>query len=120
MRGGRLRLLTRDHSLVQDLIERGEITEAEAATHPESHVVTRAIGGTPSLEAESVSVPLLVGDRVLMCSDGLPRCVYDRTIAAILAQAATPPEACEALVREALEAGAPDNVSVIVIDMGQG
>lgn len=120
MRGGRLRLLTRDHSLVQDLIERGEITEAEAATHPESHVVTRAIGGTPSLEAESVSVPLLVGDRVLMCSDGLPRCVYDGTIAAILAQAATPSEACEALVREALEAGAPDNVSVIVIDMGQG
>ena len=120
MRGGRLRLLTRDHSLVQDLIERGEITEAEAATHPESHVVTRAIGGAPSLEAESVSVPLLVGDRVLMCSDGLPRCVYDGTIAAILAQAATPPEACEALVREALEAGAPDNVSVIVIDMGQG
>lgn len=116
-RGGRLRLLTRDHSLVQDLLERGEITEAEAATHPEQHIVTRAIGGAAALEAESVSVPLLAGDRLLLCSDGLPRCVYDGSIASVLAQADTPQAACEALVREALEAGAPDNVSVIVIDM---
>ncbi len=120
MRGGRLRLLTRDHSLVQDLLERGEITEAEAATHPEQHIVTRAIGGAPDLEAESLTVPLLAGDRLLLCSDGLPRCVYDGTIAAILAEAPAPQTACEALVREALEAGAPDNVSVIVIDMQRG
>lgn len=117
MRAGRLRLLTRDHSLVQDLIERGEITEAEAVTHPEQHIVTRAIGGAALLEAESVAVPLLFGDRLLLCSDGLPRCVYESAMTAVLAQAVTPQEACEALVREALEAGAPDNVSVIVIDM---
>lgn len=117
LRAGRLRLLTRDHSLVQDLIERGEITEAEAVAHPEQHIVTRAIGGAAALEAESVAVPLLSGDRLLLCSDGLPRCVYESAMAAVLAQAATPQDACEALVREALEAGAPDNVSVIVIDM---
>lgn len=117
LRGPRLRLVTRDHTVVQELVDRGELTGAEAETHPEAHIVTRAVGGGPMIDVAREAVPLLPGDRVLLCSDGLPRCVDDDRIAARLTEAATPEAACEALVREALANGSPDNVSVIVIDL---
>jgi PPM family protein phosphatase len=115
LRGGHLRMLTRDHSVVQELIDRGELTLAEAESHPESHLVTRAVGGAPDLEVDLVSIPLAVGDRLLLCSDGLTRCVYEQTVEALLRDANSPEEACHALLREALENGAPDNVSAITV-----
>jgi PPM family protein phosphatase len=117
LRGGRLRLLTRDHSVVQDLVDRGELTAAEAETHPESHVITRAVGGDAALEVDVATVPLDIGDRLLLCSDGLTRCVFEQTIEFLLANADTPDQACVALVREALDNGAPDNVSVIAVQI---
>jgi protein phosphatase len=119
-RGGRLRLLTRDHTVVQDLVDRGVLTGDEAESHPESHIVTRAVGGGTVIEIDRVALPVFAGDRLLLCSDGLPRCVYEDVIAAQLANAAGPEAACEGLVREALANGAPDNVSVIVIDLAEG
>jgi PPM family protein phosphatase len=115
LRGGRLRPLTRDHSVVQEMIDRGELSAAEAERHPESHVITRAVGGAPNLEVDQVNVPLAVGDRLLLCSDGLTRCVYEQTVETFLRDAASAEEACQKLLREALDSGAPDNVSAIVV-----
>ena len=110
-------MLTRDHSVVQDLMDRGELTPEQAAIHPESSIVTRAIGGSHDIELDQIDLPLTAGDRLMLCSDGLPRCVYEQTMEAALISAPTPEQACSALLREALENGAPDNVSVIIIDM---
>jgi PPM family protein phosphatase len=115
LRGGHLRMLTRDHSVVQELVDRGELSPEEAEGHPESHMVTRAVGGGPSLEVDLVSIPLAVGDRLLLCSDGLTRCVYEQTVEALLRDASGPEEACQRLLREALDNGAPDNVSAITV-----
>lgn len=115
LRGGRLRMITRDHSVVQQLIDLGELTAEEAESHPESHLVTRAVGGGPELEVDLVSIPLAVGDRLLLCSDGLTRCVYEQTVEALLRDAESPEAACQALLREALDNGAPDNVSAIAL-----
>jgi len=120
LRAGRLRMLTRDHSVVQDLVDRGELTPEEAESHPESHIITRAVGGAAVLEVDSASVPLAVGDRLMLCSDGLTRCVYEQTIEQLLVAAATPELACQSLVREALDSGAPDNVSAIVVEIVEG
>jgi len=115
MRSGSLRLLTRDHTVVQELVESGVLREVDAGHHPESHVVTRAVGGADQLEIDHVTVPLIVGDRLLLCSDGLTACVYDQTIARALIEEPTPEAVCHFLVNKALDNGAPDNVSVISI-----
>jgi protein phosphatase len=115
LRGGRLRPLTRDHSVVQEMVDRGELSPQEAESHPESNMVTRAVGGAPELEVDLVSVPLSIGDRLLLCSDGLTRCVYEQTVEALLRDATGPEDACQKLLREALDSGAPDNVSAITV-----
>lgn len=120
MRGGHLRLLTRDHTVVQDLVDQGALAADQAERHPESHVVTRAVGMGPGFEAEALSVPVVPGDRLLLCSDGLPRCLSQQQIAGLMRREATPASACRALVAAALDAGAPDNVSVIVVDIEEG
>jgi PPM family protein phosphatase len=117
LRGRNLRLLTRDHTVVQDLVDRGELSPEDAEKHPESHIVTRAIGGAASIDLDLLKVPLVAGDRLMLCSDGLPRCVYEQRMEAALAESPTPDEACQTLVMDALENGAPDNVSVIVVDL---
>jgi serine/threonine protein phosphatase PrpC len=118
LRRDSLHALTRDHSLVRELVDRGELNARQAEGHPERHVVTRAVGGAPDLEVELTSVPLSRDDRLLLCSDGLTGCVDERRISAGLGSAATPEEACRELVRRALAAGAPDNVSVIAVFVG--
>lgn len=116
-RRGQLRPLTRDHTVVQDLLDEGEISEEDAALHPESHVVTRAIGGTDDLELDQVAVPLQPDDWLLLCSDGLSGWVYDQQIAGALAGAGAPEEACRRLLLEAFDAGTTDNVSVIAVHL---
>jgi serine/threonine protein phosphatase PrpC len=114
-RAGTLERLTRDHSLVQELIDRGAIGASEAETHPERNVVTRAVGASDQVEPAFLELALREGDSLLLCSDGLTRCVSDSGIAELLAGAVTPDAACRDLVEAALARGAPDNVSVIVI-----
>ncbi len=120
LRNGRLRMLTRDHTFVQSLVDAGTISPQDAENHPESNIVTRAVGGAAEVEVDQVGVPLFIGDRLMLCSDGLPRCVYEAAIEQHLRAAPNPEEACRALITEALENGAPDNVSVIVIDLQGG
>jgi len=120
MRGRRLRMLTHDHTLVQDMVDRGELARDAAEGHPEAHIITRAVGAAEEIEVDHSAVPLLTGDRLLLCSDGLPRCVYESVIAQIAAEPADARATAEALVRRALDDGAPDNVSVIVVDLVAG
>lgn len=119
-RHGHLRMLTRDHTVVQTLIDLGQLTADAALTHPEKHVVTRAVGGADEIEVDLVSLPVFAGDRLLICSDGLAACVGAPQLTQALAAAPTPYEACLSLLRGALDNGAPDNVSVIVVDMAEG
>jgi protein phosphatase len=117
-RQDRLEQITVDHSLVQELVDAGEITEDEAQVHPHRNVVTRALGIDLELEVDTATVPLQSGDRLLVCSDGLTGVVPLDTIATVLAQPIDAVTTADRLVHLALEAGAPDNVSVIVVDVG--
>ncbi|AZL59606.1 serine/threonine-protein phosphatase [Tabrizicola piscis] len=120
LRGERLRMLTHDHTVVQAMVDRGELGLTEAEGHPEAHIITRAVGAAAEIEVDHAAAPLLAGDRLLLCSDGLPRCVYAQDIEAILMQPEPAETTCQALLRRALSEGAPDNVSVIVVDLVAG
>jgi protein phosphatase len=110
--------LTRDHTLVQDLVEQGHLDEAEAERHPQAHVLTRAVGAAPALELDFRTLSLRRGDRFPLCSDGLTRVVPEAEIEAVAADRATPPErVCATLEARTLERGAPDNVTVLVVDL---
>lgn len=119
LRDGRLAALTRDHSLVQELIDRAGLSRAEANGHPQAHVVTRAIGVGEEADPEFAELVVQVGDVLLLCSDGLTRCLTDKEIAALLAAAPEPQSACRALIEATLAAGAPDNVSAVVVSIGR-
>lgn len=114
MRGGTLTQLTRDHSVVQEMVDRGQLTAAEAEDHPMAHVLNRAVGIEESLAWDGFEDRAQPGDSYLLCSDGLTKVLADAAIAARLA-GGSPARAVEALVADTLAAGAPDNVSVIIV-----
>ena len=116
LRWGELEQMTTDHSHVQELIDAGLLDPAGAATHPQRNVVTRALGIEPSVEVDVALVPVLVGDRFLICSDGLCGQLDSTTMAACLAISG-PQAAADALVRTTLAGEARDNVTVIVLDI---
>jgi serine/threonine protein phosphatase PrpC len=115
---GRLRQLTKDHSLVQRLVEIGQITAEEARNHEHKNVITRSLGARANgpAGAESLTVRLKRGDRLMLCSDGLMAHVEDSAIAEILARQEDPAQATRELVVAANAGGGTDNISVIVID----
>lgn len=119
-RAGRLRQLSHDHSRVQEMVDEGLLGPEEAATHPERNVITRAMGVEPTVMVDSATLPMLAGDRIMLCSDGLTTCVSDHAIAAIMNAHTDAKETAAALMHAALDAGAPDNVSVIVIAVAEG
>ena len=117
MESGTLDRVSTDHSVVQELIDAGRITEEQAAEHPERHVITRALGG-PRLEgADYFLLPVQSVDRLLLCSDGISGLVDDGQIAEILAQSPDPRDAADRLVAAALEAGGDDNATAVVVDV---
>lgn len=113
LRQGHLRLLTRDHTVVQDMVDRGLLREAEREHHPQAHVVTRAVGAEPDLKVEVTSTPLGAGRPHPFVQRRLTACLGDLDIARHMTDAKTPQAMCLAAMTEALEDGAPDNVSVI-------
>lgn len=118
IRGGRIRQLTDDHSLVAELVRRREITESAAAGHPHRHVLTRAMGVRPSVEPDLAELTPETGDCFLLCSDGLTGHVSDDEIAARVApgsDGADLDEICGDLVDLANERGGEDNISVLVV-----
>ncbi|BCA57035.1 protein phosphatase PrpC [Nitrospira sp. KM1] len=115
LHGNLMNQLTRDHTVVEEYIRNGLLDASAAATHPERHILTRALGIDSTPRPDYVSVPLIPGDVLLLCSDGLTKMLGDDDIAKILSQYRhTPKEACHGLVGEALRRGGVDNVTVVV------
>ena len=113
-RSGKLMRLSRDHTCAQELVDAGQLTMEEAVQQPDLQKATRAIGARSHLEIEATNGELRPGDRFLLCSDGL-NVVAEPDIALALALASAQ-QASSRLIEAALEAGAPDNVSVIIVD----
>jgi len=120
MHGGSLSQLTRDHSLMANMIEAGQITPEEARFHPNRSVITRALGNDPDTVPDLYEINVEAGDRLLLCSDGLTSMVEDDDIADILARQADPQKCAIALVNAAIAAGGADNVTVVVADAEGG
>lgn len=117
LRDGQLHQLTRDHTYVQSLVDAGRITEEEARRHPKRNLLMRAIDGNDVPESEPSIREAQAGDRYLLCTDGLSGVVTDAEIERVLAVVPDPTAAVTDLVELALEAGAPDNVTVVVADV---
>jgi serine/threonine protein phosphatase PrpC len=113
LRGGKLERLTRDHSLVEEMRRKGQLTDAQAEDHPQRSIITRALGPEPEVEVDLQTVPAQAGDVFLLCSDGLTTMLDDEQIARILGRATSIPAAVRALVDEANRAGGRDNITVV-------
>jgi serine/threonine protein phosphatase Stp1 len=113
IRDDRIMQLTRDHSLVQDLVDAGMLDQQEAENHPNASVITRAVGVVEELKVDVVSGDARPGDQFLLASDGLTRLVDDNELAAELSSM-RPAEAAEKLIETVLSRGAPDNVTIVI------
>lgn len=116
LRGGEIRRITRDHSLVQNLVDAGMIRPEEADTHKDSNLITRAVGVAETIEVDIVGGDASPGDQFLLASDGLTRVVRDPELAAVL-ERCPPAEAADELVETVLARGAPDNVSLVIVKL---
>ena len=117
-RGGKLERLTRDHSLVEEMRRKGQLTEAQAEDHPQRSIITRALGPEPEVEVDLQTVPAQPGDVFLICSDGLTTMLDDEQIARLLGRASSMAAAVRTLVDEANRAGGRDNITVLVFRLG--
>jgi len=115
LRAGQLEQLTQDHSFVADQVRRGSMTAQEAATSKLQNVLLRALGVDPDVQVEVDEHPLLEGDTILLCSDGLTRELSDAQIAGVLEDAEDSQEAADRLVDLANQAGGEDNITAVVV-----
>jgi protein phosphatase len=116
LRNGRLLLLTRDHTIVEELVDRGLLSPEEAERHPYKNVLSRNLGARPETRVDVVDIELRAGDRVMLCSDGLYGFASAEAIQYLLGSDDDPDHVARDLVELALRGGGGDNVSVIVID----
>ena len=116
LHNGELTQLTRDHSLMANMIEAGQITPEQARFHPNRSVITRALGNDPDTVADLYEINVEDGDRLLLCSDGLYTMIDDDEIAAVMRRMSDPQRCASTLVNGAIAAGGHDNVTVIVAD----
>ena len=114
-RGGTIRQITRDHSLVEELVEAGAITAEQARTHPQKNVITRALGSDARVECDYFTFSLQSGDFLLLCSDGLSNIVSDLEMLEYAKDFPEPEALCRALMSKALNRGARDNVTVVAV-----
>jgi protein phosphatase len=114
-RDGSLTRLTQDHSLVDELVRRGKLTEEEAAEHPQRSIITRALGPEPDVDVDTWTYPVREGDLLLLCSDGLTSMVPEERVAEILASSQELDGAAQALIDEANRAGGRDNITVVLV-----
>jgi protein phosphatase len=116
----RVHKLTEDHSVVEEMVRNGELTPEEAAVHPHKHILTRALGIEPSIEADCWELDLDTGSRLLLCSDGLTNELGEDEIAQVLLDKADLEASANELVRLALQRGGIDNVTVVVLEVVAG
>ena len=112
--------ITKDHSLVQQMVDRGELTPAQARRHPRRNIITRAVGSEAFVTSDLTEVPVREGDVFLLCSDGLTNAVEEAELHRLVLAADDAEIACRSLVEKALENNARDNVTAIVVDPGKG
>ena len=116
LRDGQLTQLTKDHSLVQELVDAGVITSAQMEGHPHANVITRAVGSdADELDIEKVTGKLMLGDRLLLCSDGVTKLMGDHDLAALLGRDEDAP--AERLILAALARHASDNVTAVTVEI---
>ncbi len=119
LRDGELCQLTTDHSYVQELLKQGQITEEEANKHPRKNILTQALGTSTDVEIQTISQPIELNDIILLCTDGLSNLVDNDEISLIL-QDNSVEKAGEKLTQLALERGGNDNITLIIIQLGEG
>lgn len=117
LRGPRFEQITHDHTLVQTLVDEGKITEEEVATHPQRSLILRALDGKSPVDPDVSISEAKVGDRYLLCSDGLSGVVSKKTIHETLATEAAPHAAAKKLIELAIRGGGPDNITAVVADV---
>lgn len=109
--------VTRDHSVVEDLVSRGEITREEARLHPRKNLITRCLGAEERVQPDLYEVTVQEGDFLLLCSDGLSNTLTDQEILYEILYGGAPETCCQRLLDQALSRGAPDNVTAVLIQM---
>ena len=114
--GDTLNQITKDHSLVEEMVRLGEITEAEARNHPDKNIITRAVGATSNVDIDFFDYKVGPGGIILMCSDGLSNMVEDEEIRRILRRTISIEEKARVLVETANENGGKDNIAVILVE----
>lgn len=110
--------LTEDHSVVGELVRLGLLTKGEAKTHPQRHLLTRAIGTLPEVDIEIVNSKIEPGDRFILCTDGLSEAIEDSGILDVVTSNQTPPQVVDELINLANRNGGHDNVTVIAVFVG--
>ena len=118
LRDEALERLTRDHSLVEELVRRGELDPKDAETHPQRSIITRALGPEPEVEVETFTCPGRAGDVYLVCSDGLTSMISEERLRDLLRADGSLDEAAQRLVEAANEAGGKDNITVVLFRLG--
>ncbi len=114
LRDGSLKRLTQDHSLVDELVRRGKLTEEQAAEHPQRSIITRALGPEPEVEVDTWTYPVRAGDVLLLCSDGLTSMLSEERVEAILSSSGELKDVAQSLIDEANAAGGRDNITVVL------
>lgn len=109
--------ISKDHSVVEDMVERGDLTPEQARLHPNKNLITRALGTEPMVECDSFAVSMSDGDFLLLCSDGLSNLVRDQEILYEVIHGDAPSGCCQRLLDIALSRGAPDNVTVVLLQL---
>lgn len=113
---GRVQQITRDHSLVEDMVLKGTITREQARNHPKKNIITRAVGVEASVRCDIFEPKVSPGDRLLLCSDGLSNLVTENDMLSVLEKNSDVEAACRLLLDLALSRGAPDNVTVFLAE----
>jgi PPM family protein phosphatase len=117
LREGALERLTEDHSLVEELVRDGRITREQAEVHPQRNIVTRALGVDDDIDVDLLTLDVITGDRLLLCSDGLTSMVRERDVARVLGSSESVQAIADQLVDAAVANGGEDNVTVVVVDV---
>jgi serine/threonine protein phosphatase PrpC len=114
---GSIQQLTTDHSLVQQLVSLGKISQEEARFHPQRNIIYRSLGEKPEADADYFNQTLFPNDRLLFCSDGLTNIIDDQKILQIIMEASSAQAACDRLIEEANSTGGEDNISAIIVEV---
>ncbi|MDA7989961.1 MAG: Stp1/IreP family PP2C-type Ser/Thr phosphatase [Gammaproteobacteria bacterium] len=117
-RGG-IRRITKDHSVVQELVDAGKITEEEARTHPQKNIITRAVGHAGYIDVDTFRLTLDSDESLLLCCDGVMAHLTDDDIHAAVTESEDPQKACQRIIDTANERGGKDNISLIILSEGQ-